>query len=67
MRPLTAMAGLDKLPVLLAARDWEAAERLLRRAARARGAAPEVFYNLARVLEEAGRGAQSAHWLEKAV
>lgn len=47
--------------------DWKAAEKILRRDAAVRGAPAPVFYNLAKVLEADGRGAQSGHWLKEAV
>ena len=54
------------LPRLLAARDWEAAERVLRRAARRADAPAAVHYNLAKVLEAAERPGRAAA-LERAV
>ena len=61
------MSDLSKLPALLAAQDWPRAERLLRRAAAAKGAPASVFYNLGKVLEAAGKGGQSRAWYRKAV
>ena len=61
------MTDQKKLGPLLAAQDWEAAERLLRRLAKGKTAPPEVFYNLAKVLEAAGKPAQMAVWLRRAV
>lgn len=55
------------LPALLAAQDWPAAERLLRRLAKGKAPTADVFYNLAKVLEMAGKRAQVRHWLERAV
>jgi len=60
-------AALDRLPALIAAQDWPAAERLLRRAAKDRDAPAAVFYNLAKVLEHAGKPAQCRTWLKRAV
>lgn len=60
------MADLSTLPRLLAAADWPAAERLLRRAARP-DAPAAVFYNLAKVLEAQGKSGQMEHWLRRAV
>ncbi len=61
------MADTDALPALLASSDWGSAERLLRRAAQRAGAGADVFYNLALVLDRAGKGAQSGAWLLRAV
>ncbi len=61
------MKDLDSLPALLAAKDWPAAERLLRRLAKGKTPPPAVFYNLAKVLEAAGKPDQMKHWLERAV
>ncbi|QFT98649.1 Anaphase-promoting complex, cyclosome, subunit 3 [Roseovarius sp. THAF8] len=61
------MADLSRLPALLQAEDWAAAERLLRRAANAKSAPAEVFYNLAKVLEESGKSGQRVQWLRRAV
>lgn len=61
------MVQLVKLPQLLAAEDWSAAEKLLRRAAGAKGAGAQVFYNLAKVIEMRGGGAKRIAWLKKAV
>lgn len=61
------MSGLEDLPALLAAGDWAAAERLLKRAAKARGAGAPVFYNLGKVCFEMGKLAQAATWLRKAL
>lgn len=61
------MADLSRLPALLQAADWPRAERLLRQAAKAKSAPAEVFYNLAKVLEEAGKPAQRVQWLRRAV
>lgn len=61
------MKNLNYLPVLLAAKDWPAAERLLRRLAKGKAPQPAVFYNLAKVLEAGGKPDQMKHWLEKAV
>lgn len=61
------MKDIKSLPALLAAEDWPAAERLLRRLAKAKVPPPAVFYNLAKVLEAAGKPEQMKHWLERAV
>ena len=61
------MAGMGDLPALLAAEDWDGAERLLRRAAKARTAPAEVHYNLAKVLMENGKAAQAGQWFRRAV
>ena len=44
------MKDQTSLPALLAAKDWPAAERLLRRLAKGKAPQPAVFYNLAKVL-----------------
>ncbi len=61
------MKDISALPALLAAKDWSAAERLLRRLSRGKLPPPAVFYNLAKVLEAAGKPDQMKHWLERAV
>lgn len=61
------MAYITRLPALLQAGDWPGAERLLRQAAQGKGASAEVFYNLAKVLEEVGKHGQRAQWLKRAV
>ena len=58
---------LSTLPGLLAAEDWPAAGALLRAAAAQDGASAEVFYNLGKVLEAAGRHAEAGPWFERAV
>ncbi len=61
------MPRYANLPQLLAAQDWAAAEAVLRAAARKKAPPPEVFYNLAKVLEAAGKPSQIAVWLKRAV
>lgn len=61
------MIDLSALPRMLSAQDWPAAERLLRRAAKAKGAPAAVFYNLAKVLEAQGKLAQRETWLRRAL
>ncbi|MEH6647296.1 tetratricopeptide repeat protein [Sulfitobacter sp.] len=61
------MSDQKKLGALLTAQDWTAAERLLRRLAKGKAPPPEVFYNLAKVLEAAGKPDQMAVWLKRAV
>ncbi|MGJ8589896.1 MAG: tetratricopeptide repeat protein [Yoonia sp.] len=61
------MKDQNSLPALLAAKDWPAAERLLRRLAKGKAPQPAVFYNLAKVLEAGGKPDQMKHWLERAV
>lgn len=61
------MNDMKSLPALLSDQDWPAAERLLRRLAKGKAPAPEVFYNLAKVLEAEGKPDQMKHWLERAV
>lgn len=61
------MKDLSFLPALLAAKDWPAAERLLRRFAKGKAPHSAVFYNLAKVLEAGGKPDQKKHWLERAV
>ncbi|SMX44977.1 Tetratricopeptide repeat protein [Actibacterium lipolyticum] len=61
------MVNLSQLPRLLQQQDWPAAERLLRRAAKDKAATAAVFYNLGKVLEAAGKPAQTAAWYRKAV
>lgn len=51
----------------IAAQDWEKAERALRKAAKAKAAPAQVFYNLAKVLEAAGKPTQMRTWLKRAV
>lgn len=60
------MTGLEKLPGLLAAGDWAAAEKVLKRAAKGR-APVSVLYNLGRVLMEQGKWGPARIWLHKAV
>lgn len=55
------------LDSLIRSGDWQKAEARLRRLARERGASASVFYNLAKVLEAQGKGAQSGAWLRRAV
>lgn len=61
------MAKLIDLPTLLASQDWARAEKLLRAAAAKKTAGADVFYNLAKVLEAAGKTAQMRTWLKRAV
>ncbi len=61
------MKDIGALPALLAAKDWPAAERLLRRIAKGKAPPPAVFYNLAKVLELAGKPDQMKQWLQRAV
>lgn len=61
------MSGLQKLPALLAAGDWVAAERLLKRAAQGKGAGAPVFYNLGKVYLEQARAEPAITWLRRAV
>lgn len=61
------MVNQAKLGALLAAQDWSAAEKLLRRAAKEKAPGADVFYNLAKVLEAAGKPAQMHTWLKRAV
>lgn len=61
------MSGLAKLSALLAAQDWTAAERVLRAEAKRKDASHAVFYNLAKVLIEAGKAPQAGAWFERAV
>lgn len=61
------MAQLSDLPQLIEAQDWTAAERVLRKAAAVKGAPAEIFYNLAKVLEHAGKPDQRLAWLKRAV
>ncbi|MHC0053471.1 tetratricopeptide repeat protein [Actibacterium sp. D379-3] len=61
------MVDLSTLQAKLAAQDWAGAERLLRRAAQDRRAPAQVFYNLGKVLEAAGKPQQSGPWYRKAV
>lgn len=61
------MKGLENLPGMLAAGDWPAAEKLLLRAARARGAGVPVFYNLGRVMMEQGKWRPAQTWLKRAL
>lgn len=57
-----------KLQALIAARDWPKAEALLKRAASAKGAPPQMAYNLAKVLEAQGKAlAQRRRWLKSAL
>ena len=61
------MKALEKLPALLAAQDWPAAERVLKRAAQARPGEAAILYNLGRVLMEQGQWAPARHWLKQAI
>ena len=61
------MAQLSELPHLIEAQDWAAAERVLRKASKAKAAPAEVFYNLAKVLEHLGKLGQRTMWLKRAV
>lgn len=61
------MKDHTSLPALLAAKNWPAAERYLRRLAKGKAPQPAVFYNLAKVLEASGKPDQMKHWLERAV
>lgn len=61
------MKDIHSLPGLLATQDWPAAERVLRRLAKGKAPAPEVFYNLAKVLEASGKNDQRVYWLERAL
>lgn len=61
------MKDMKSLAALVSAQDWPAAELLLRRLAKGKAPAPDVFYNLAKVLEAAGKSGQMKHWLERAV
>lgn len=61
------MIDLRRLPHLIAAKDWPAAESLLRRAAALPGAPAAVFYNLAKVLEARGVTEPCAALYERAV
>ena len=61
------MIDLRRLPALIAAKDWPAAERLLRQAAALPGASAAVFYNLAKVLEARGAADPRAGLYERAV
>lgn len=61
------MKDIHALPGLLATHDWPAAERVLRRLAKGKAPGPEVFYNLAKVLEAASKHDQRVYWLERAV
>lgn len=58
---------LTTLPALIQAEDWPRAEKVLRRAADAKGASAEVYYNLAKVLEAGGKAGQRTIWLRRAV
>ena len=61
------MDAMKPLPAMLAAQDWTGAERLLRRLSKSKAAPPEVFYNLAKVLEASGKNGQIVTWLKRAV
>ncbi len=61
------MAKLDDLPRLIQSQDWSSAERVLRKAAQGKSASAEIFYNLAKVLEQVGKPEQRAAWLKRAV
>ncbi|MEO0912027.1 MAG: hypothetical protein AAFY59_03430 [Pseudomonadota bacterium] len=62
------MQDLETLQPLIEARDWPKAERLLRRAADAKGAPPQVHHNLAKVLEAQGKPlSQRRTWLKRAL
>jgi tetratricopeptide (TPR) repeat protein len=61
------MDAMKPLAAMLAAQDWTGAERLLRRLSKNKTAPPEVFYNLAKVLEASGKHGQITTWLKRAV
>lgn len=61
------MDAMKPLPAMLAAQDWTSAERLLRRLSKSKSAPPEVFYNLAKVLEASDKNSQIVTWLKRAV
>lgn len=61
------MMDMTALQARIAAQDWAGAERMLRRAAKSKGAGAQVFYNLGKVLQAGGKGAQSGAWFKKAV
>ncbi|MDD8021952.1 MAG: tetratricopeptide repeat protein [Paracoccaceae bacterium] len=61
------MNDLARLPQMIAAQDWAGAAHLLRRVAAHPGAPAQVHYNLAKVLEAQGEGAQMLPWLHRAV
>jgi len=61
------MVSKTDLAALLERQDWGKAEKLLRKAAKDRRAPADVFYNLALVLEAAGKPEQRKAWLTKAV
>lgn len=61
------MTDLADLPRLLAARQWDAAERVLRRAAAHPAAPAAVAYNLAKVLEAKGAPEPRAPLYRRAV
>ncbi len=63
MRP----AEVEKLRAALAAEDWDAAERVLRRAVARKDAAAADFYNLGLVLVRQGREAQAETMLRRAL
>lgn len=51
----------------IATQDWDRAERALRKAAKAKAPGADIFYNLAKVLEAAGKPGQMRIWLKRAV
>lgn len=61
------MTDLADLPRLLATRQWDAAERLLRQAAARPGAPAAVHYNLGKVLEVKGASAPRVPCYRRAV
>lgn len=61
------MENFDKIPKLILNQDWIAAERLLKKAAQSKNASPDVFYNLAKVLEARNKYRQCGVWFRKAV
>ena len=60
------MTHLNALAELLATHNWAKAEQLLKRTIAKKHASPDIFYNLGKVLEAAGKYAQSGRWFEKA-
>ena len=61
------MAKLEDLPDLLARQDWEAATKVLKREAEKKSASAEVFYNLAKVLEQDDKWQQAGQHLQIAI
>ncbi len=64
---IAEMTNAEKLSVLIAEENWQAAAALLKREAGRASAPASIFYNLAKVLEVDQKWRQSGRWLRKAI